>query len=151
MTDTYLPRRSVLYMPGANEKALEKAKGLATDAIIFDTEDSVAPDMKIEARARVAAAAASGEYGVRELTIRVNSLETEWFEDDVRSASEAGPSGIAPPPNRSLRKPPDGVVRAAAAYCGPQLFCASARRTERRWPSRSEPPGPRTRSSAVMV
>lgn len=97
MTNTYLPRRSVLYMPGANEKALEKAKGLATDAIIFDTEDSVAPDMKIEARARVAAAATSGAYGSRELTIRVNSLETEWFEDDVRSASEAGPSGIVVP------------------------------------------------------
>jgi len=95
--DTYLPRRSVLYMPGANDKALEKAKSLPVDAIIFDTEDSVAPDMKVEARAKVAAAVASGAYGNRELTIRVNSLDTEWFVDDLRSACEAGPSGIVVP------------------------------------------------------
>jgi citrate lyase subunit beta/citryl-CoA lyase len=94
---TYVPRRSVLYMPGANDKALEKAKGLSCDAIILDTEDSVAPNMKAEARGKVAAAVASGEYGERELTIRTNSIETEWFEDDVRSASEVGPSGIVVP------------------------------------------------------
>jgi citrate lyase subunit beta/citryl-CoA lyase len=96
-SETNVPRRSVLYMPGANDKALEKAKGLATDAIIFDTEDSVAPDMKIDARAKVAAAVTSGAYGSRELTIRVNSIDTEWFTDDVRSACEAGPSGIVVP------------------------------------------------------
>ena len=73
-TETNVPRRSVLYMPGANDKALEKAKGLACDAIIFDTEDSVAPDMKETARAKVAAAVTSGAYGSRELTIRVNSI-----------------------------------------------------------------------------
>lgn len=93
----YRPRRSVLYMPGANDKALEKAKSLPTDAIIFDTEDSVSPDMKEVAREKVAAAATSGEYGRRELTIRVNSIETEWFEADVRSAAAAGPSGIVVP------------------------------------------------------
>ncbi|MEZ5239269.1 MAG: CoA ester lyase [Microthrixaceae bacterium] len=97
MTETYRPRRSVLYMPGANDKALEKAKGLPCDAIIFDTEDSVAPDMKAVARDKVAAAVASGDYGKRELTIRVNSAETEWHEDDLRSAAEAGPSGIVVP------------------------------------------------------
>jgi citrate lyase subunit beta/citryl-CoA lyase len=97
MTDSYRPRRSVLYMPGANDKALEKAKTLPTDAIIFDTEDSVAPDMKSTARDKVAAAAASGEYGDRELTIRVNSLETVWATDDLRSAAAAGPSGIVVP------------------------------------------------------
>jgi citrate lyase subunit beta/citryl-CoA lyase len=94
---TYRPRRSVLYMPGANDKALEKAKGLACDAIIFDTEDSVAPDAKADARAKVAAAATSGAYGKRELTIRVNGLDTEWFEADVRSAAQAGPSGVVVP------------------------------------------------------
>src|SRR6478735_3876432 len=97
MTDSYRPRRSVLYMPGANDKALEKAKTLPTDAIIFDTEDSVAPDMKSTARDKVAAAASSGEYGDRELTIRVNSLETVWATDDLRSAAAAGPSGIVVP------------------------------------------------------
>ncbi len=91
------PRRSVLYMPGANDKALEKAKTLPTDAIIFDTEDSVAPDMKEVAREKVAAAVASGEYGHRELTIRVNSSETEWHEADLRSAAEAAPAGIVVP------------------------------------------------------
>ena len=96
MTD-FRPRRSALYMPGANDKALKKAKGLPTDAIIFDTEDSVAPDMKSVAREKVAAAVASGEYGRRELTIRVNSIETEWHEADVRSAAAAGPAGIVVP------------------------------------------------------
>jgi citrate lyase subunit beta/citryl-CoA lyase len=84
-------------MPGANDKALEKAKTLPTDAIIFDTEDSVAPDMKAAAREKVAAAAASGDYGNRELTIRVNGLDTEWSHDDLVSAAKAGPSGIVVP------------------------------------------------------
>ncbi len=97
MNDTPRPRRSVLYMPGANDKALEKAKTLACDAIIFDTEDSVAPDAKAQARDKVAAAVASGAYGGRELTIRVNSSETEWHEDDLRSAAAAGPAGIVVP------------------------------------------------------
>jgi citrate lyase subunit beta/citryl-CoA lyase len=97
MTDQYRPRRSALYMPGANDKALEKAKSLTPDAIIFDTEDSVAPDMKAVAREKVAAAVASGEYGDKELTIRVNSSETEWHLDDLRSAAAAGPAGIVVP------------------------------------------------------
>ena len=96
MTD-YRPRRSALYMPGANDKALEKAKTLPTDAIIFDTEDSVAPDMKAVARDKVAAAVASADYGSRELTIRVNSIDTEWFEADIRSAAAAGPAGVVVP------------------------------------------------------
>jgi citrate lyase subunit beta/citryl-CoA lyase len=84
-------------MPGANDKALEKAKSLPTDAIIFDTEDSVAPDMKVIARDKVAAAVGSGDYGSRELTIRVNGLDTEWCADDLRSAAKASPSGIVVP------------------------------------------------------
>ena len=70
------PRRSVLYMPGANERALEKAKTLETDALILDLEDAVAPDAKSQARERVCAAATSGEYGDREITIRINGLGT---------------------------------------------------------------------------
>jgi citrate lyase subunit beta/citryl-CoA lyase len=96
-TNALRPRRSALYMPGANDKAIEKAKSLPTDAIIFDTEDSVAPDMKDAAREKVAAAVASGDYGRRELTIRVNSIETEWHAADLRSAAEAGPDGIVVP------------------------------------------------------
>jgi citrate lyase subunit beta/citryl-CoA lyase len=97
VSDEFRPRRTALYMPGANDKALEKAKTLAVDAIIFDTEDSVAPDMKAVAREKVAAAVASGEYGRRELTIRVNGLDTEWAVDDLRSAAAAGPAGIVVP------------------------------------------------------
>ncbi|MFF3560159.1 HpcH/HpaI aldolase/citrate lyase family protein [Streptomyces sp. NPDC002574] len=98
MTDATLrPRRSVLYMPGANERALEKAKSLPTDALILDLEDSVAPDAKADARKRVAAAAASGEYGRRELTIRVNAPGTPWHEDDLRAVAEAGPDAVVVP------------------------------------------------------
>ena len=98
MTDAILrPRRSVLYMPGANERALEKAKTLPADALILDLEDAVAPDAKAEARERVAAAAASGEYGYREVTIRVNGTGTAWHADDLRAAAEAGPDAVVVP------------------------------------------------------
>ncbi len=97
MTAAIRPRRSVLYMPGANERALEKAKGLPADAIILDLEDAVAPDAKGEARDRVCAAVASGEYGSRELTIRVNGLDTAWHADDIRAAAEAGPAAVVVP------------------------------------------------------
>jgi citrate lyase subunit beta/citryl-CoA lyase len=95
--DALRPRRSVLYMPGANERALEKAKTLATDALILDLEDSVAPDAKAAARERVCAAAASDAYGLREVTIRVNGLDTEWHADDLRAAAQAGPAAVVVP------------------------------------------------------
>ncbi len=91
------PRRSVLYMPGANERALEKARTLPTDALILDLEDSVAPDAKEDARKRVAAAAASGEYGHREVTVRVNAPGTPWHADDLRAAAQAGPDAVVVP------------------------------------------------------
>ncbi len=91
------PRRSVLYMPGANERALEKAKGIDADALILDLEDAVSPDSKIEARDRVCAAVASGEYGHRELAIRVNGIGTEWHESDLAAAAAAGPDAVLVP------------------------------------------------------
>jgi citrate lyase subunit beta/citryl-CoA lyase len=94
---TILPRRSVLYMPGANERALEKAKGLDADALILDLEDAVAPDAKAEARDRVCAAASSGEYGAKEVTIRVNGLATEWHAADIAAAAQAGPAAVVVP------------------------------------------------------
>ncbi len=97
MAEIITPRRSVLYMPGANDKALEKAKTLPCDAIIFDTEDAVAPDMKAVAREKVAAAVRSGEYGRRELTIRINGLDTEWWKADLESAGAAAPSAVVVP------------------------------------------------------
>ncbi|MTV27045.1 CoA ester lyase [Nitriliruptoraceae bacterium ZYF776] len=84
-------------MPGANERALEKAKSLAADALILDLEDAVAPDAKAEARDRVCAAAASGEYGHREVTIRANGLDTTWHADDVAAIAAAGPDAIVVP------------------------------------------------------
>jgi citrate lyase subunit beta/citryl-CoA lyase len=91
------PRRSVLYMPGANERALEKAKTIPADALILDLEDAVAPEAKPAARERVCAAVGSGDYGARELTIRVNGLDTDWFAADIQAAAEAGPAGIVVP------------------------------------------------------
>ena len=91
------PRRSVLYMPGSNERALEKAKSIAADALILDLEDAVAPDAKVEARAKVCAAVKGGGYGRRELVIRVNALETPWGTDDFRAACEAAPDAILVP------------------------------------------------------
>ena len=97
MSEALRPRRSVLYMPGANERALEKAKGIPADALILDLEDAVAPDAKAEARARVCAAAASGEYGAKEIAIRINGIGTQWHDDDIAAASAAGPNAIVVP------------------------------------------------------
>ena len=91
------PRRSVLYMPAANERALEKAKGIPSDAIIFDLEDAVSPDAKDLARGQAVAAANSGEYGRRELTIRCNALDTPWGRDDVAAAAKASVSAVVIP------------------------------------------------------
>lgn len=97
MSARFRPRRSVLYMPSSNAKALEKAKTLPIDGVIFDLEDAVAPDAKPAARDAAAAAVRSGEYGRRELTIRVNSIGTEWHDDDIAAAAQAGPDGIVVP------------------------------------------------------
>jgi citrate lyase subunit beta/citryl-CoA lyase len=91
------PRRSVLYMPAANERALEKAKTIPADAIIFDLEDAVAPDAKDAARANAVAAASSSEYGSRELTIRCNGLDTPWGVDDLAAAAQSGASAVVIP------------------------------------------------------
>lgn len=118
MTDTSLrARRSVLYMPGANERALEKAKTLDVDALILDLEDSVSPDAKVEARERVCAAARSGEYGHREIVIRTNGIDTQWHADDLAAASKAGPDAILVPKVNSadeVRKIEADMVAAGA-------------------------------------
>ena len=97
MTAAMSPRRSVLYMPAANERALEKAKTIPADAIIFDLEDAVAPDAKDLARGQAVAAAGSGEYGNRELTIRCNGLDTPWGADDLAAAATSGASAVVIP------------------------------------------------------
>lgn len=94
---TVRPRRSCLYMPGSNPKALEKAKTLPTDVVIFDLEDSVAPEAKPEAREAVKAVLAAGGYGGRELIVRSNALSTPWGAEDLAMAASAGPHGVLVP------------------------------------------------------
>jgi citrate lyase subunit beta/citryl-CoA lyase len=101
-------------MPGANERALEKAKTLPADALILDLEDAVAPDAKVAARERVCAAAASGDYGTREVTIRVNAIGTPWHDDDLAAAGKAGPAAVVVPKVDSA----DEVRSLAAALPG---------------------------------
>jgi citrate lyase subunit beta/citryl-CoA lyase len=91
------PRRSVLYMPGANTRALEKARTLPADALIFDLEDAVAPDAKESARTNVVLAAESKAYGKREIVIRCNGLGTPWGEDDIRAIATSGADAILVP------------------------------------------------------
>jgi citrate lyase subunit beta / citryl-CoA lyase len=88
------PRRSCLYMPGANAKALDKARTLPADTLIFDLEDAVAPEAKADARAAIVATMAQGGYGKREIIIRANALSTEWGRDDVFAAAKAKPDGV---------------------------------------------------------
>ncbi len=97
MAATARPRRSMLYMPGANTRALEKARELAADALILDLEDAVSPDAKVEARRNVVEAVKAGGYGGRELLIRVNGLETPWGYEDIAAAAKANPHGILLP------------------------------------------------------
>ena len=92
MTSSVRPRRSALYVPGSNARALDKARGLDADILLIDLEDSVAPDAKQMARRQVAAALAQGGYGGRELIVRVNGLETEWAEGDIAVLAGAGPA-----------------------------------------------------------
>jgi citrate lyase subunit beta/citryl-CoA lyase len=91
------PRRSLLFMPGSNARALEKARTLPADGIILDLEDSVAPDAKAAARDQIAQAIAAGGFGRREVLIRINALDSPWWIDDVTMAGKAGPDGILVP------------------------------------------------------
>jgi citrate lyase subunit beta/citryl-CoA lyase len=94
---TIRPRRSVLYMPGSNARALEKAKTLPADGVILDLEDAVAPDAKVAAREQVVAAVKAGGFGLREVFIRTNGFDTPWFGDDLSAAMAAAPDAILIP------------------------------------------------------
>jgi citrate lyase subunit beta/citryl-CoA lyase len=91
------PRRSLLFMPGSNARALEKARNLPADGIILDLEDSVAPDAKGLARDQIAKAVAAKGFGRREVLIRTNGLDTPWWADDIAMAGRAEPDGILVP------------------------------------------------------
>src|SRR4029453_14101466 len=91
------PRRSLLFMPGSNARALEKARNLPADGILLDLGDSVAPDAKAMARDQIAQAIAEKGFGKREILIRVNALDSPWWIDDVTMAGKAKPDGILGP------------------------------------------------------
>lgn len=105
------PRRSVLYMPGSNARALDKARSLSADALILDLEDAVAPDAKATARAQVATAVGEGGYGNREVVVRVNGLATAWGADDVAAIAGLAVDAVLFPKVES----PDEVLDAVAA------------------------------------
>ena len=97
MDRTARPRRSVLYMPGSNARALEKGRSLPADGLILDLEDAVAPDAKATGRDQIGEAVRTGGYGRREIAIRVNGLDTPWGIDDVAMASGCGPDAVLLP------------------------------------------------------
>lgn len=115
---SFRPRRSVLYMPGANARALEKAKSLPVDAVIMDLEDSVAPDAKAEARTTACAALTAGGYGRRDVVLRINGLDTPWGEADMADAVAARPDAILVPKVSTAAD----VTRAAAQARGTTLW-----------------------------
>lgn len=98
------PRRSALYMPGSNARALEKAKSLAADVVIFDLEDAVAPEAKADARAQVVAAVKGDGYGRREVVVRINAPDTEWAKADVAALGDIGCDALLVP---KVSKPDD--------------------------------------------
>ncbi|MDH3202541.1 MAG: CoA ester lyase [Myxococcales bacterium] len=97
MTATHRPRRSVLYMPGSNARALDKSRTLPADALIFDLEDAVAPEAKVTARTQVIQTVEAGGYGKREILIRTNGLNTPWGYDDLAAVAAIGADAILLP------------------------------------------------------
>lgn len=97
MSEPARPRRSALYMPASNARALAKARSLPADVIILDLEDAVAPEAKEDARAAAIAAAAEGGFGQRELVIRINALDTPWGQDDLAAVAKAEVDGVLVP------------------------------------------------------
>jgi len=115
------PRRSVLFMPGANRRALEKARGLPADGLILDLEDAVAPGAKEAARDNIAAALRQGGYGRRELVLRVNRLDTPWGEADLRAAAALPLDAVLLPKVESAAQPRDAVAALDAAGASPAV------------------------------
>lgn len=122
MANKIRPRRSVLYMPGVNQRAMEKAKQLDSDAVILDLEDAVAPAMKEEARGLVCAQVTGGGYGHREVVIRVNGETTPWHEDDVKAAVAARPDAILVPKVEDAAMARRCLERIGKAGGGPALW-----------------------------
>ncbi len=139
MSDTQRPWRSALYIPGSRPRALDKARGLPTDAILFDLEDAVTPDEKVSARATLTEALAAGGYGSRARIVRINALSTEWGREDARALAGMdcdavllpkvnGPADVAELaalcpglPVWAMMETPDGCLNALAIARAPQM------------------------------
>lgn len=125
MAATARPRRSILYMPGSNARALEKGKGLDADGLILDLEDAVAPDAKDLARKQVVEAIKGGGYGRRELLVRVNGLATPWGAADIAAAATSGADAVLLPKVESADtvRQAEAILRANGAPDTPALWC----------------------------
>jgi citrate lyase subunit beta/citryl-CoA lyase len=125
MADTMRPRRSALYMPGSNARALEKGRSLPADILILDLEAGVAPDAKDVAREQIAAALREGGYGAREIVVRVNGLDTPWGHADIEAIAPLGADAILLPKienarmvqNAELQMNTHGATRKTAIWC----------------------------------
>lgn len=121
MTHAARPRRSVLYMPGSNPRALEKGRALPADALIFDLEDAVAPDAKAAARAQIVAALEQGGYGKREIAVRINGLDTPWAADDIATIAQTSADAILLPKVSSAAMVQELEARMIAARAGEKM------------------------------
>jgi citrate lyase subunit beta/citryl-CoA lyase len=125
MAATFRPRRSVLYMPGSNARAQEKAKSIPADAIILDLEDAVAPDAKSAARETVCNSVQQGGYGGREMIIRINSLDTPWGLEDLQAAVSVQPDAILVPKVESAEMvhKVESLMDASGALATTAIWC----------------------------
>jgi citrate lyase subunit beta/citryl-CoA lyase len=125
MTAPIRPRRSVLYMPGSNSRALDKARSLPADGLIFDLEDAVAPDAKAAARTLVLDALGQGGYGGREILLRVNGPATAWGRDDLAAAARSGAHGVLLPKVESAAQvqEADAILAASGAPDDQAIWC----------------------------
>ena len=125
MASAVRPRRSVLYMPGSNPRALEKGRGLSADGLILDLEDAVAPDAKAAARTTIREALAAGGYGRRELVVRTNALASPWGYDDLVMAATSGADAVLLPKVESADtvRQAESVLHAAGAPDGLAIWC----------------------------
>lgn len=125
MAATTRPRRSVLYMPGSNARAMEKGRDLPADGLILDLEDAVAPDAKVVARQQICDAVKAGGYGLREILIRVNGLNTPWGYDDIVAASTSGADAILLPKVESgdTVRQVEAIMDAAGAPAEMKIWC----------------------------
>lgn len=125
MAATIRPRRSMLYMPGSNPRALDKGRSLPADALILDIEDAVAPDAKEMARRQIVEALAAGGYGRREILVRVNGLDSEWGHDDIAAVATSGADAILLPKVESAEmvRETEELLVASGAPAGFAIWC----------------------------